>query len=69
MSKVYEGDNWKYAEDEPQKAVEKPRTRAEEQAHIDNLYGMKCMTREEWSRRTNELSNLYKRSAAGRIAK
>lgn len=52
MSTVYIDDEWKYCGDDS-----KPPTRAEEQARIDREYALGRMSREEWSKRFDELGN------------
>lgn len=63
MSQIYQGDEWKRCGESPQA----PRTRTEEQAHINSLYARGKITRIEWSQRTDELSNMRKWSAEGRV--
>ena len=43
------------------------RTRAQEQQHIDDLYGKGLITQAEWSIRTDELSDLRKWRADGKV--
>jgi hypothetical protein len=62
MSKIYEGEEWKNVKT----PVSKP-TRAEEQARINTEYCNGRMSREEWLRRTDELSDLLKWNARGRL--
>lgn len=62
MSKVYEGDERKRCG-----GKEAGRTRAAEQAHIDTEFCNGRMSREEWRKRTDELSELTKWSVSGRI--
>ena len=62
MSKIFEGDEWKYA-----KAPEFKPTRAQEQARIDTEYCNGRMERDEWLRRTDELSDVSKWTATGKI--
>lgn len=64
MSKVYNGDEWKQ---EAPGAKKRPRTRAEEQHHINLEYAEQRITRAEWSRRFDELSDVRAWSAEGRI--
>lgn len=63
MSVVYEGDSWKSAADEK---ISGP-SRAAEQRRINGAYARGEMTREEWSRLTDELGDVSIWSAAGRL--
>lgn len=68
MSKVYQDDEWKWAEEEPVKRTGIPSpTRAEMQARVDTYYGQGRIELEEWRRRTNELSDVEKWDQHGRI--
>lgn len=45
------------------------RTRAEEQRYINDMYIAGTMSREEWKDKTEELSDLGRWSAKGRVEK
>lgn len=62
--KVWYGDDWKHADDEP-RAIERPRvaqpqnrTRAEAQRVADDLYGKGEISLEQWDIQFARLSNL-----------
>lgn len=63
MSKVYEGDEWKRAANEPVKG----RTRAQEQEYVNTEFCNGRMELAEWRRRTDELSEPTRWSTAGKI--
>ena len=64
MSKVYEGEEWKRV------VTPSPRrTRAQEQRRIDTEYCNGRMELDEWKRRTDELSEVSKWTAEGRVLK
>ena len=62
MSKIYEGEEWKTV-----KTPEWKPTRAQEQARINTEYCNGRMERDEWARRTDELSEVSKWTSAGKI--
>jgi hypothetical protein len=65
MSDVLSGDEWKQ-----QKIVfrgGKQLTRMEKQAEADREYGMGNLSKMEWSRLTDELSDVTKWTAEGKI--
>ena len=64
MSQIYHDDEWKR---EPIATKSKGRTRQQEQAHIDTEFCNGRMTREQWSAKFDELSNLERWRAEGRI--
>jgi hypothetical protein len=57
-----EGDEWKRQRIEKRKPI----TRAEEQERINKAYRWGKMDREEWSQRTDDLSDPLKWTAEGR---
>lgn len=70
MSKIYHDDEWKRADDAPPAKADfsvKKRTRAEEQARVNLAYAHGKMDRAEWLRRTDELGEVSKWSADGKI--
>jgi hypothetical protein len=67
MSKIYYDDEWKGAGATPAATVPRTPTRAEEQSRINQLYAHNKLTRVEWLRLTDELSEVSKWSASGKI--
>lgn len=66
MSRTYHDDEWKHCEEEPPAVP--VRTRAQEQAFIDQAYGCGRISREEWSKRFDELSRIDEWDAGGRVS-
>jgi len=62
MSKVYYDEHAKNADDVPL-------TRAQQQERLDFDYAHGKLTREQWSERTDELSDTTKWNAEGRVKK
>jgi len=62
MSEIYSGDEWKRV-----KSPEDKPTRAQEQSRIDIEYCNGRMERDEWIKRTDELSDISKWNASGKI--
>lgn len=65
MSKIFEGDEWKYCDNKPRSPIY--RMRIAEQEHIDTEFCNGRMTQREWRSRTDEMSEPTKWNAAGKI--
>jgi hypothetical protein len=63
MNKVYHDEEWK----RQIPTAKKPPTRAEEQSRINEERAAGRMSREEWSRRFDELSDVRAWNAEGKI--
>jgi hypothetical protein len=61
--KVYDGDEWKSAS---APATQGP-TRAEAQKAVNDAYLARKITIEQWRKETNELGELSRWTAAGRV--
>ena len=66
--RVFEGDEWKNQQPAGSaNPLPQPRTRAQEQAGIDTEYCNGRMALADWRAQTDELSDLFKWSARGRV--
>ena len=63
MSKIWNGDEWKYCDN----GKEPEPTRAQEQSRIDVEYCNGRMERSEWLTRTDELSDVSKWVSTGKV--